>query len=202
MYSVRDAATRLDVSERRVRALIASGRLSAQRVGRSWIIEPAALGGVDGERRSGRPLSAENAWPELIGTSGPRKPSKAVLRSRYRSRGERHQLTCAQPTKALEDAEVTLGGWQAAMHFDELLDDDPTKPLVAYIGATSFPGWLDRHWLAPSASGRIVAFLVPDGVSSSFRETGPFVPAKVAAVDLAELGGPRILDAATRLWPR
>lgn len=191
MYSVRDAATRLNVSERRVRALIESGRLGAQRIGRSWIIEPAAFGGVEGERRAGRPLAPETAWPELLGASpGPRKPTAAVLRSRYRGRAELHDLTCAQPAKALEDPQVATGGWQAAVHFDKLLDNDPTKPLVAYIGASNFQLWINRYWLTSSNNGRVIALVVPDEVGSRLIEASRFVPAKVAAIDLAESADP------------
>jgi excisionase family DNA binding protein len=201
MYSVRDAATRLNVSERRVRALIASGRLRAQQVGRAWVIEPGALGGVEGERLVGRPLAPDTAWRELLGyEEDPPKPSAAVLRSRFRGRAERHQLTCAQPMNAIEDPQVATGGWQAAMHFDELLDNDPTKPLVAYVGASNFHQWIDRHWLTASKTGRIIALVVPDAIGFSLTEAGPFVPAKVSSVDIAELGGPRNLEAAIRLW--
>jgi excisionase family DNA binding protein len=201
MYSVRDAATRLNVSERRVRALIESGRLRAQRVGRAWIIEPGALGSVEGERRAGRPLAPDSAWRELLENAvGPRKPAAAVLRSRYRGRAERYGFTCAQPTKALEDPQVAAGGWQAAVRLDERLDDDQTKPLVAYVGASNFQNWIDRHWLTPSDSGRIITLVVPDAIGFSLTKAGRIVPAKVAAVDLAELGGPRNLEAAIRLW--
>lgn len=161
MYSVRDAATRLNVSERRVRALIESGRLRAQRICRSWIIEPAALGGWKANDvqagRSPRNSLARITW----GVTGPRKPTAAVLRSRYRGRAERHDLTCAQPAKALEDPQVATGGWQAAVHFDKLLDNDPTKPLVAYIGASNFQLWINRYWLTSSNNGRVIASSSP-----------------------------------------
>lgn len=48
------AAAELSVSVRRVQALIASGRLAAQKHGRDWIIEAAALDAVR-ERKPGKP---------------------------------------------------------------------------------------------------------------------------------------------------
>ena len=53
-----EAATILGVSERRVRALIASGALSATKHGRDWHITPHALDSVK-ERKPGRPRKSE-----------------------------------------------------------------------------------------------------------------------------------------------
>jgi excisionase family DNA binding protein len=54
MITVEQAARRLNVSARRVRALIASKRLSAAKVGRDWLIHEADLGTVM-VRPPGRP---------------------------------------------------------------------------------------------------------------------------------------------------
>jgi excisionase family DNA binding protein len=56
-----DAAHRLQVSRRRVLALIADGRLPAQKMGRDFLIEEADLALV-ANRQTGRPKkAAENA---------------------------------------------------------------------------------------------------------------------------------------------
>ena len=49
-----EAAKKLCVTPRRVRALIASGRLRAERIGRDWHIMEADLDAL-GERKPGRP---------------------------------------------------------------------------------------------------------------------------------------------------
>jgi excisionase family DNA binding protein len=49
-----EAAAALGVTPQRVRVLIATGRLKAQKVGRDWLIAPPALEAVR-ERKSGRP---------------------------------------------------------------------------------------------------------------------------------------------------
>lgn len=49
-----DVAAILNVSMRRVQALIASGRLKAQRAGRDWLIHPKHLNAVR-IRKPGRP---------------------------------------------------------------------------------------------------------------------------------------------------
>lgn len=54
LLSVTEAATRLGVSSRRVRALIDAGRLPAQKIGRTWVIREADLAKVT-ERPQGWP---------------------------------------------------------------------------------------------------------------------------------------------------
>ncbi|MCW5940663.1 MAG: helix-turn-helix domain-containing protein [Fimbriimonadaceae bacterium] len=55
--SVPEAAARLGVSDRRVRAMIASGRLRAHRVGGRWMVGKSDLNAV-GHRKPGRPSGA------------------------------------------------------------------------------------------------------------------------------------------------
>ncbi len=43
MLTTTQAAARLGISERRVRQLIREGKLTAQRHGRDWVIDPHAL---------------------------------------------------------------------------------------------------------------------------------------------------------------
>ena len=52
LISTQQAADLLGITSRRVRALIASGKLPAQRVGRDWLINPKHL---DFDRTPGRP---------------------------------------------------------------------------------------------------------------------------------------------------
>lgn len=58
--SVPQAADRLKVSARRVRALIASKRLPAQKIGRDWLINESDLKLIS-SRKSGAPLGNKNA---------------------------------------------------------------------------------------------------------------------------------------------
>lgn len=55
--TVADAAKELGVSERRIRAMVGSGRLKAAKFGRAWMIDPVDLDAVR-ERKPGRP------WPK------------------------------------------------------------------------------------------------------------------------------------------
>ncbi len=55
MLTTTDAAARLGISERRVRQLIASGALTAQRHGRDWVIDPRALPRAEARPHVGYP---------------------------------------------------------------------------------------------------------------------------------------------------
>ena len=63
LLTVAQAAARLDVSTRRVRALIAAGRLPAEKLGRDWLIEETSLARVS-DRKPGPPLGNRNAAKE------------------------------------------------------------------------------------------------------------------------------------------
>ena len=55
LLNTSQAAQALGVSERRVRALIAEGKLEAQKVGRDYAIEESALKSVKVYGKAGRP---------------------------------------------------------------------------------------------------------------------------------------------------
>jgi excisionase family DNA binding protein len=55
LLNTKDAAKKLGISPRRVRELIDDGTLTAQRVGREWVIEESALAGVVVYGVKGRP---------------------------------------------------------------------------------------------------------------------------------------------------
>ena len=61
--------------------------------------------------------------------------------------------------------------------------------------------WAERHWAVPCASGPIVVRVV-DVAARLVAAPVRVVPARVASVDLAEMGGARVLDAALRLRSR
>jgi excisionase family DNA binding protein len=59
LLSTSEAANQLGVSERRVRAMIAEGKIAAHRLGRDYAIEEASLASVTVYGKSGRPPKAE-----------------------------------------------------------------------------------------------------------------------------------------------
>jgi excisionase family DNA binding protein len=54
LISTKEAAKKLKIDDSRVRVLIREGRLPAQKVGRSWVIDPADLKLLK-TRKPGRP---------------------------------------------------------------------------------------------------------------------------------------------------
>ncbi|MCB2412436.1 helix-turn-helix domain-containing protein [Demequina sp. TTPB684] len=66
--SVAEAAARHGVSPQRIRALIASGQLRAERAGRDWRVDPVSLEVADS--RSSRPLSSRMAVALVAMASG------------------------------------------------------------------------------------------------------------------------------------
>lgn len=58
IISTKEAAVKLKISIRRVQALIAAGRLPAQRIGNSFAINESDLKLVNG-RKNGRPMNGE-----------------------------------------------------------------------------------------------------------------------------------------------
>ena len=165
------------------------------------MIDPSALASVHGERLPGRPLGPEAAWAELLGEREAPDLDASMLRFRYRGRSERIYLDGPDIRASVNDEWVRQGGWAAAEHFDRLLDDDRSKEIVVYVGASSYDSWVNRHWLVSSSAPRLVAHVVGDGFAERLRVVGSrFVPARVAAVDLAEEGGARAIEAALRLF--
>ena len=70
--TVKQAATRLDVSEQRVRRLIGDGDILAERHGHVWAVDPASLDDYRRRRRptAGRGLSPRMAWAALLSEFG------------------------------------------------------------------------------------------------------------------------------------
>lgn len=71
VMSVSEAASGLGLSQRRVRALIDAGRLPANRVGRSWVVDGRVVERfMYADRHEGRPLNRANAWALLALLAG------------------------------------------------------------------------------------------------------------------------------------
>ncbi len=118
LMSVDEAALALGVSARRVRALIASKRVPAVRVGRNWALDRSSLWS-HGRRRAGRPISADNAWALLALLSGSRAPWVDIF---SRSRLKRRLLDLQWLDHALQWSEP-----RAAVHSWRVLPSDLPK---------------------------------------------------------------------------
>lgn len=199
--SVREAADALGVSDRRVRQLVASGRIRARRVGSQWLVDGASL--PIAPRRS-RPLSPTEAWLLLAADQAPgARPGRwrdrrdrlrsdpspeTLLASWAAARGDRLLFATREPRGVLDDPAVVRSGLS-----------DPRAGISAadlaegYVRRDDLDAVRRRHLLRP-VTGRpdvvlhVVAVLPADPV-----------PPLVLAADLAEHDGPRELARASEL---
>ena len=208
---VRDAAARLGVSERRVRAMIDSGRLPAEKIAGVWWIQRSALAArARGEARSGRSLSAGNAWGALLLASGERDLPWLSRQARWRvssalrdqgvagligrlgARGQARTYS-AHPGELRylgERRELMLTGASAAdahrlgLHGGESLD--------AYVSSDALAHVVEEHALEEvplGDSGNVVLRAVP---SALWERVGRRVaPLAAVLIDLAESDDPR-----------
>ncbi|CAN5163671.1 hypothetical protein BH09ACT10_BH09ACT10_11100 [soil metagenome] len=201
--SVNDAAKRSGLSPRRIRELIASGRLQAERVGASWIIDEAVLASF--EPRIGRPMSSRNAWglAQLFAGEHPSvSPSELsrlrkrrnelvradedrvaqILRSWMAERAERRLYRVARPDlpSLLADDDLVVSGLS-----------DPRSGLSAagmaegYVLADKLDALIRRHLLieADELNSNVVLHVSDQPVEA----VSPFL----VAADLAEYNSPR-----------
>lgn len=201
MLSVLEVSKLLNVSSRRVRALIADGRIPAQLIGKTWAIRNEDIALLPQNRPGGRPLSAVNALNELFSASTP-LPNIATMSSRYRQRASSLRFNVPQLQEVMRDAQLRIGGWDAAAYFDtkslpRKLDD----PVVAYIADEERDRWIERHHATPQASGNFVLLSVSvPQFENIFSESAFLAPPKFSAVDITEYGGERGYASAKRLW--
>jgi excisionase family DNA binding protein len=160
-YSVTEAAERIGVSERRIRALIYSGQLHAERIGSNYIIDPeelAVFGRLD--RSSGRPLSAKNAWALLAQLSGYPDAVPVSLRSSYRLRNLVEQrsedlvelLAHAQPRSESFSWQVLQSDLDQLADDDQLVRsglaaEDRSLDVSFQLGRDPLDGYVDRKTL-------------------------------------------------------
>lgn len=203
LLSVSAAANELSVHPSRVRALIASGALSAEKVGGVWLVDRAGVAGRNRQRASaGRPLSAGNAWALLRAASGEDLPSglEASARWRIRQALKNYGLRALRPRlarraepasywalpgelRALRDRpDLVLSGPSAAAEHDlGLVGSDA---LDAYIHASLVASLQREHGLegisGPEAN--VVLRAVPD--DAWLLDGRRFAPLAAVAIDL------------------
>ena len=217
VLSVRDSAARLGLSERRVRALIESGGLDAERIGRSWAIRKRDLDDfVVLERGSGRPLSAENAWA-LLASLAAVKPDwvRPDVLSRLRrqrrdaswlvpvlERGEprSHRFSWWLPEEdrvSLVDYALVRSGLSAsnaARHLDLVAPSN--EPLDAYASRDVIDQIERAFQPEPSAEDPNVILRVP--TNPWVLRDGDEAPLSVVAADILSHRDERVRRAAKR----
>jgi excisionase family DNA binding protein len=199
-FPVSDAAQRLGVSEQRVRAMISSGSIGAEKVAGAWLIPAASLARLAASHREGgRPLSAASAWAllllasdEPVGWVAPRVRSRMAgalkergLAGAFGKLGRRaarrvYEAHVAELPRLARSADLMLGGVSAAGAHKLGLQGG--NELEAYVAAGAVEQVAKRHGLVAGGEPNVVLRVVSDDI-------WPIVHRRVAsiAVVLADL---------------
>lgn len=207
--SISEAASALELSPARVRALVAHGRLPGAKLGDRWFVERASVERrrQDGSHR-GRPFSPRNAWALLRLASGQEigeiDPS---VRSRLRRALRLDGLLKLEPRLArrgevlsfrahsgeirylLEDPDLLRSGISAASdHGFGLIGGGEAD---GYLSKTELKRFVARHGLEPAGlEGNVRLRLVPSDVWGQVANNG-VAPVAAVALDLFTEPDPR-----------
>jgi helix-turn-helix protein len=218
LVSVADAAKRLGISARRVRALAANGRVPAQKVANRWLVEVDRLG----ERSrsagaSGRPFSDKHSLGLLYLASGDdalwlsayekwrlRRYALPRIRSllpRLRSRAKVHSVLAPESLlkRLASDANFVRSGVSAAEH--HRADIAGRSVLDGYFSERNFRDLVYRYALesAPEAAANLIVRGIDDESVLSGRR---YMPIAVVAADLADSPDARSKRAGVQLLRR
>jgi excisionase family DNA binding protein len=217
MLSVAEAAKALDLSVRRVRALIDADAIPAERIGRSWVLSRDAVDRfARRRRRRGRRLSSENAWALLALLSGEEPasveaPSMSRLRRYARDPEWRLELLehaeprakvlplwmPADDLRKLAEYPLVRSGLSASdavSHLDVVPQRD--EPLDAYADEDVAEEVLRRFLPEEDTADPNVILRVVKG-GPPMHGDGE-VPLPVVAADLLDHDDPRVRRAAER----
>src|SRR5712691_4443414 len=223
LLSISEAARQLDLSPRRVRALVESGRLRANRVGSRYVISRSDVGRYQRSKApSGRPISAANAWglvailageePSWLGSSaewrlrrllkqGAAQVEDALLRSAPRSDVHHWRLLLGDLAKALEDEDVlVLGGLAAQSPSIDVPYLPGQDPLEAYVSDRDLRKLRGRFKPSDDSSHANLLLRVP--AHPWVLKKGPAAPEAVVAADLLEHDDERVVRAGRQLLER
>jgi excisionase family DNA binding protein len=204
-----EAAKRLGVSSRRVRALIAQGDLQATQVGRSHLVEAESLARLSVNRASGRALSVRTTWVALLSDLGFRDfdelaSSAGMSRServrvlalrqrpaddwswlaRRRAGTKRYAIRDAYVDRLLADRRVVRSGLSAIREHD--VDLTVQKGFAeVYIDQRLASDLAHNYLLRSDALGSLIVHSV-DTDALLGRFGGDVMTAATVGVDLAE----------------
>lgn len=208
--SVAAAADELGVHPSRVRALIASGALSAEKVGGAWLVDRTGIASRGRQQApAGRPLSPANAWALLLTASNEEMPSGLEPSARWRVRRalDTYGLDTVRPRLARraepfsywalpgelqalrECPALALSGASAAAAYDlGLVGSDA---IDAYVPAHRVASLQREHAMEPMSGpeSNVILRAVPDG--AWLLDGRRFAPLSAVAVDLCSYADPR-----------
>jgi excisionase family DNA binding protein len=219
LLSIPDAAERLGLSSRRVRALVESGKLPADRIGSRYVVSRSDLGRYQRSRSpAGRPISGDNAWGLLallswseawwLGASaqwrfrrvienGAKAVEDALLRSAPRSEISRWRVLPSDLSKLRLEENLVLSGLASGdpgINVPYLPERDP---LEAYVSEGDLRAL--SHRLKPSEDSANPNLLLRVPVHPWVLAHGPVAPPSVVAADLLEHPDARVARAGRQI---
>lgn len=208
-----EASERLGVSAQRLRQLITSGDIHAERHGHVWAIDPRSVNDYDRRRRptAGRSLSPTMAWAAMLsdfGTAvddddlacafdlhGTERSRLANLRTRQpgdwrwlahrRATAERFNTFDAFLNRIASRDDVVRTGVSALTDHDiDLIAHE--RHLDVYVPTSVARELTDTMRLEPRATGNLTLRAVPDLNEADFIMGRDVMPRSVVAVDLLD----------------
>ena len=215
---IADAARQLGVSPRRVHQLVAEGRLSGQRIARSWVLDRADVQRFASARPgAGRPWSPSSAWNVLALANGDAARGSPVERSRAKRRLQigleplagrlssraQSRWFYAHPAvhaEMLSHPSVVAGGISAlGDHRVDLVVSDQSE---AYVPQSRVAELAERYALDADSDRPNVRLRVVNDRDWPFEAAQRVAPAPVVAVDLLDSSDQRSQRAARELLAR
>lgn len=189
LVSVRDAASRLEVSVGHVYRLLESGELRGPRIGSQQTVLAASLQEYRLVRpRPGRPLGPSAAWARLLAAHPETVEDLGALAAATRRRAD--VLYCHALEFRLveiEDAPATVltGAGGAHRHSVPV---GSTKPLQTYLRQDAWPAFRAEQRIEESAEEmNVIVRLVPDD-AWPFQDEQRVAPLVVCATDAYAVG--------------
>ena len=206
-----EAAARLGVSTRRVRALVEQGDLDADLVGGIYLVHPESLARLAANSVSGRSLSARMSWAALLSDLG-RTNFEWISEQLGLTRTDRHRVV------ALRDRQLEDWSWLARRravttrhtvrdaYLDRLVNDPHVVPsglsalrahrvelrpqrgeAELYVAAGDVDDVLSRHLARTEPAGRVIVHTVDDTLFEQIlTSTNGTMTVTTVGVDLAE----------------
>lgn len=219
--SIREAARRLQLSPRRVRALAAVGRIPARRIDdRQWVVNiDAAQLAAYARNAPGRPLSSRSCWALLALADG-HEPAAGLsaserVRAHRRARGladvpvgllagraSVHRLQAHRGVldRLARDARLVLAGASAAQHHGA--DLVALEQVEAYVREADLAPLLADYALSPALAGAENVLLRVPAPAWPFDPGSRYAPGAVVGVDLVDAADERSVRAGRALLGR
>jgi|ERR1700722_3817343 len=190
LLTLNEAANRLNVSRRRVEALVLSGQLPADRHGRQWAIPFEGLKAVENNRVrfAGRPLSEQSSWKLIRDGLKDQfdRNELDLLRRRLRSRAQ-HIDCYVHPglvKRIIQDPRGVLGGRFAAIECGAPFDSRDSVDM--YIKGIDHSSFSNDYAIRPSSVRPNLFLHVVEGDAWPFESNQHFTDRLTAWLDLAD----------------